>query len=158
MTECDEDSPRDLSPEYPETLRFTLASGDDQFDAAIADVEGAEAGVQSDAAVDGPDATEAVRAFDSLAELRELLTDRRLEALRSIHADPPDSISALADRLDRPYAVVHEDVQTLARHGVVVFGDGPRGAKRPVVPYESIRVDVPLVGDTGLADSTGLRG
>jgi predicted transcriptional regulator len=150
MTDPDEASERDAALDYPDTLRFTLATGEEQFDAAITDVEAATSGAEA--------GTEAVRAFDSVADLRELLTDRRLEALRSIHADPPDSISALAERLERPYAVVHEDVRTLERHGVVHFADGPRGAKRPFVPYESVRVDVPLVGDTGVPDSIGLRG
>ncbi|GAB3684918.1 hypothetical protein GCM10028857_14570 [Salinarchaeum chitinilyticum] len=149
MTEGNDPDAADASTEYPATLRFTLATSDEQFDAAIADAEAADSGESV--------GDEAVRAFDSIADLRELLTDRRLEALRSIHADPPASISALATRLDRPYAVVHEDVQTLARHGVVQFGDGPRGAKRPYVPYESVRVDVPLVGGTDVPDSLGLR-
>lgn len=149
MTEGNEPHDGGSSTDYPTTLRFTLATGDEQFDAAIVDAEAADSGE--------PVGAEAVRAFDSLADLRELLTDRRLEALRSIHEDPPASISALATRLDRPYAVVHEDVQTLATHDVVQFRDGPRGAKRPYVPYESVRVDVPLVGGTDVPDSIGLR-
>lgn len=150
MTDSNGAAARDADHDYPATLRFTLAGGDEQFDASIADAARAESG-------EGV-ASEAVRAFDSLASLRELLTDRRLEALRSIHDDPPESISALADRLDRSYAVVHQDVQTLAKHDVVHFGDGPRGAKRPFVPYDSVRVDVPLVGPTDVPDSIGLRG
>jgi len=150
MTDADEEPVRGGHLDYPETLCFTLSTGEDQFDEAIADAEAAAAGRGV--------APAAVRAFDSLADLRELLTDRRLEALRSIHADPPDSISALADRLERPYAVVHEDVQTLAKHDVVQFTDGPRGAKQPFVPYESVRVDVPLVGPIDVPDSIGLRG
>lgn len=150
MTERDGKPPREPSLDYPETIRFTLATSEEQFDAALADAETAESGQEV--------GTDAVRAFDSLADLRELLTDRRLEALRSIHADPPDSIRALARRLDRSYAVVHEDVETLAKHGVVHFADGPRGAKRPFVPYESVRVDVPLVGGADVPDSIGLRG
>jgi predicted transcriptional regulator len=150
MTDVDEASECDAPLDYPKTLRFTLATGEEQFDAAIADAEAAESGEEV--------GTEAVRAFDSVADLRALLTDRRLQVLRSIHEEPPDSISALADRLDRPYAVVHEDVHTLASHDVVRFTDGPRGAKRPFVPYESVRVDVPLVGPTGVPDLIGLRG
>ena len=151
MTDSNEAPTRDEQLDYPETLRFTLSTGDEQFDAAVADVQAAESG-------SGGVASEAVRAFESLADLRALLTDRRLEALRSIHGDPPDSISDLARRLDRPYAVVHEDVQTLAKHDVVHFAEGPRGAKRPFVPYDSVRVEVPLVGSSDVPDSIGLRG
>lgn len=139
---CDLDG--DESVRYQTTLRFTVATGDEGFDAALADAAAAEAGEPSQ---------EAVRAFESVSELRTLLTERRLEVLRSIHRNPPESISALATRLERPYAVVHEDVQTLARHDVVQFESGPRGAKRPFVPYEAVRVDVPLVGEIDVPDS-----
>lgn len=127
------------SPNYPERLRITVTTGDAAFDEAIAQASAADSS--------GGSCEEALRAFDSLAAVRELLTDRRLEVLRSVHEESPESISALARRLDRPYAVVHDDVGTLASHGLLHFSDGPRGAKRPFVPYESIRVDVPLVGD-----------
>lgn len=81
MTDSYEEPTGDAESDYPETLRFTLSTGDEQFDAAVADARAAESG--------GGVAPEAARAFDSLADLRELLTDRRLEALRSIHDDPP---------------------------------------------------------------------
>lgn len=136
----DASDPRSI--DFPDSLRFTLASASELFDAAVADADAAETG--------GETASEAIRAFESIADLRELLTERRLAVLRSVHEEPPESISALSDRLDRPYAVVHDDVQTLAAHDVVRFEDGPRGAKRPFVPYESIRVDVPLVGEADL--------
>jgi|GEM_PF-1855916 len=135
----EEESIRSAAASYPSTLRITVASGDDAFDAALEDAVAAES--------DRGPAEEAVRAFESLADLRRLLTERRLEVLRSVHADPPSSISALADRLDRPYKVVHEDVGVLADHAVIRFEAGPGNAKRPFVPYESVRIDVPLLGE-----------
>ncbi|MFQ3474939.1 transcriptional regulator [Halonotius sp. F2-221B] len=119
---------------YPETLRITVGSVASMVDAAVAQLDG-----------DGP-AEEAVRAFDSVADIRQLLTDRRLEVMRSIMTAPPDSISDLADRLGRNYSDVHGDVEVLADHDIVYFDTDGR-AKRPVIPYERVRVDIEVVGD-----------
>lgn len=119
---------------YPETLRITVGSVASMVDAAVAQLDG-----------DGP-AEEAVRSFDSVADVRQLLTDRRLEVMRSIMTAAPDSISDLADRLDRNYSDVHSDVAVLADHDIVYFDTDGR-AKRPVIPYERVRVDIEVVGD-----------
>ena len=119
---------------YPETLRITVGSVASMVDAAVAQLDG-----------DGP-AEEAVRAFDSVADIRQLLTDRRLELMRSIMTAPPDSISDLADRLGRNYSDVHGDVEALADHDIVYFDTDGR-AKRPVIPYERVRVDIEVVAD-----------
>jgi len=119
---------------YPETLRITVGSVESMVDAAVAQLDG-----------DGP-AEEAVRAFDSVADIRQLLTDRRLELMRSIMTAPPDSISDLADRLGRNYSDVHGDVEVLADHNIVYFDTDGR-AKRPVIPYERVRVDIEVVAD-----------
>ncbi len=146
MTDTDDEpTMRTEDLNYPETLRLTLADAESAFDDALAAADAAERG--------GEHRPAAVRAFRDVDDLRQLLTGRRLEVLRAVYDDPPDSISALATRLDRAYAVVHEDVQILADHDVVQFREGPRGAKRPYVPYEAIRVDIPLVGAAVTATS-----
>ncbi|MFB6233293.1 MAG: transcriptional regulator [Haloarculaceae archaeon] len=122
--------------QYPETLRITVGSVASMVETAVAQLDG-----------DGP-AEEAVRTFDSVADIRQLLTDRRLEVMRSIMTAAPDSISALADRLDRNYSDVHGDVAVLADHDIVYFDTEGR-AKRPVIPYERVRVDIEVVGDAG---------
>lgn len=123
---------------YPETLRLTLADAESMFEEALETAEAIDTGEAGQ-----PVAT---RAFRDVDDLRVLLTDRRLEVLRAIYEEPPDSISALAERLDRSYSAVYEDVEILAEHDVVNFRKGPRGAKQPYVPYDTIRVDIPLVG------------
>lgn len=123
---------------YPETLLLTLGDAESMFDEALATAEAVEEGKDVE-----PVAT---RVFQDIADLRSLLTDRRLEVLRAIHESPPDSISSLAERLDRSYSVVHGDVEVLADHDIVHVRDGPRGEKQPYVPYETIRIEVPLVG------------
>lgn len=121
---------------YPETLRITVASAGDVFDQA-----------RDQLASDGV-ADEAVRSFESIADVRQLLTDRRVEVMRAIIFETPDSISELADRLDRNYADVHSDVQVLADHHIVYFDTDGR-SKRPVIPYDRVHLDIEVVGDAG---------
>lgn len=120
---------------YPDTLRITVGSVDSMFEAAIAQLGG-----------DG-EADEAVRSFDTVADVRQLLTDRRIELMRSIMTAGPDSISDLADRLGRNYSDVYGDVQVLADHYIVYFDTDGR-TKRPVIPYDRVRVDIEVVGDS----------
>ena len=121
---------------YPETLRLTVESAGDVFDQA-----------RDQLATDGV-ADEAVRSFENIADVRQLLTDRRVEVMRAIMTDTPASISDLADRLDRNYADVHGDVQVLAEHHIVYFETDGR-SKRPVIPYGRVRLDIEVVGNTG---------
>jgi predicted transcriptional regulator len=121
---------------YPDTLRITVGSVDSMFDAAIAQLG------------DDGESDEAVRSFDSVADVRQLLTDRRVELMRSIMTASPDSITDLADRLGRNYSDVHSDVQVLADHHIVYFDTDGR-TKRPVIPYNRVRVDIEVVGDSG---------
>lgn len=156
MTENADDtgerSDPDVEDNRPRTLRITVRSSDEMRDAALAKLRDAATGDST-----GP-ADEAVRAFGSVSEIRELLTDRRVEVLRAVHDDPPGSITALAERLDRTYSAVHDDVSTLADYGVVHFRAGAHGSRQPYVPYETVRVDVALVGDAAEADSSLLPG
>jgi predicted transcriptional regulator len=119
---------------YPETVRVTTGSASSMGDSVVQ--------LDDD---DGP-AEEAVRAFDSVGEVWQLLTDRRLEVMRSIMTAPPDSISDLAERLDRNYSEIHGDVEVLADHDIVYFDTDGR-AKKPVIPYERVRVDIEVVAD-----------
>jgi len=66
--------------------------------------------------------------------------------MRSIMTAPPDSISDLAERLDRNYSEIHGDVEVLADHDIVYFDTDGR-AKKPVIPYERVRVDIEVVAD-----------
>ena len=51
--------------------------------------------------------------FPGLPALLNALTPKRLELLREVHNKPAPSIRALAERLDRDYKRVHEDVERL---------------------------------------------
>ena len=94
--------------------------------------------------------------FEDPTRIQRLLTPKRLELLRTVMERPPDSIRNVATRLDRNVSDVHSDLQLLAEYSVVEFEEAGR-AKRPVVPYDAIRVEVELAlpkdGDAAVASS-----
>ena len=119
---------------FPPTLRLTVESPTDAFDRI------------EEKAGETERADEAVRSFPSAAPLRQLLTECRLEVMRAIMTDPPESIRDLADRLDRNYSDIHSDLDLLAEHHIVYFETAGR-AKRPVIPYETVEFDVAIRAD-----------
>ncbi|MFC6992417.1 transcriptional regulator [Haladaptatus sp. GCM10025707] len=130
-TDNHEPAPEEMN--FPETLRITIESPEDAFDGAIDAAGIAEGGSQ----------TPAVISFANTKGFRRLLTDRRLELLRSLMTEPASSITALATRLDRNYSTVHQDVEILAEYGIVHFrAEGQ--SKQPFVPYETVEFDVTI--------------
>lgn len=130
---ANDDYPK-LAPEdmnFPDTLRITIETAEEAFDAAVEAAGTAEDGKQ----------TPAVVSFESTKGFRRLLTDRRLEIMRSLMTEPADSISDLAERLNRNYSTVHEDVEVLAEYGIVQFRQEGQ-AKQPFVPYDTIEFGV----------------
>jgi predicted transcriptional regulator len=57
--------------------------------------------------------------FESWDGLAKVLTGKRLELLRSLHAQAAASIADLARRLERDYKRVHEDVEILSTAGLI---------------------------------------
>ena len=87
--------------------------------------------------------------FTSIDELRQVLTDKRLELLRLIHAKKPRSITELATLAKRDFKNVNADVHLLARLGLLNLaeekvGAGCRGRKPPCVSYAAVSVEIPL--------------
>lgn len=128
--------PRDRP--HPSVLRITVES----FDAAR------EEPLEAIEAISEGDEQPAMVSFGTVSELREILTDRRLELLQELMTvdGAADSISALAENLDRDYRTVHDDVSLLADHGLVFIVEDGR-AKRPFVPYDRIHLNVELVAN-----------
>ena len=91
---------------------------------------------RADRWIDGEDVPHVV-SFGRMGDLRGLLTDRRIEVVQAIMTEPPASISALADRLERDYHDVYDDLDLLADYGIVRFRTDGR-AKQPYVPYERV--------------------
>jgi len=127
--------PRDRP--HPSVLRVTVESFDAMREETLDAVEALSEGEEQPAVV----------SFSTVGELRKILTDRRLELLQALMATEgaAESISALAEALDRDYRTVHDDVSLLADYGLLfIVEDGQ--AKRPYLPYERIHLDVELVG------------
>ena len=124
----------DRSPEeYPSVLRLTSDPEDVHRQRALDRLDRWEAGEEVPHVVN----------FENPSDLRALLTERRVELLRSVMAEPPASIRQLADRLDRDVKSVHGDLRTLAEYDVVHFEQDGR-AKCPFVPYDTIEVNLEI--------------
>lgn len=127
--------PRDRP--HPNELRVTVETGDE-----------ARAGtLDTAAAIADGESVPAVVSFASVTDLRTILTDRRIELLRTlVETDgAAESITALSETLDRDYRPVHDDVTLLVDYGLLFVIDEGQ-SKRPYVPYERIHLDVELVG------------
>ena len=77
--------------------------------------------------------------FPDLRSMLNALSPKRLELLRAVHRDPAKSVKALADRLERDYKRVHEDVEKLTESGLLLRENG--GVS---VPYDAITAEMRL--------------
>lgn len=139
----DEFTPGPEEVDYPSTLRITALPAEQAQAAALERAEQWENGEEVPHVVN----------FEDRAQLRELLTDRRMELLEEVMERPPESIRALADRLDRDVHDVHDDLYLLADYDIVHFEEAGR-AKKPYVPYDTVRLEVEFgLSRDGGADS-----
>lgn len=92
---------------------------------------------------DGGEAGPDTLSFSEPEEIVRILTEKRLELIRSVMEEPPDSIRDLADRLGRNPREVHGDVHLLEEYGVLDLEEAGR-AKRPMIPYDEIVIEVSL--------------
>ena len=143
MTDTDHDGwpdkYRDLRDRpHPDVLRVTVETFDRMREETLDAIN---------AVADG-ESPPAVVSFATVGELRKILTDRRIELLRAlIDTDgAAESITALAEDLDRDYRTVHDDVTLLADYGLLFIVDEGQ-SKRPYLPYDRIHLDVELVGN-----------
>jgi len=124
----------DRDPEaYPSVLRITSEPDETHRQDALDRLERWEAGEEVPHVIN----------FQNPSDLRALLTDRRVELLRSIMTERPESIRQLAERVDRDIKTVHDDLQVLSDYDIVHFEQAGR-AKRPFVPYDSIEVSLEI--------------
>lgn len=90
--------------------------------------------------------------FGSYAELSRLLSPANLELLEAIAADQPESIRAAAESVDRDYKQVHRNLSELADIGVIELEERGR-AKRPVLAYDGLEIEVPFPDPDGRPES-----
>ena len=132
----------DVDPaDYPSVLRITSEPDESHRRDALDRLDRWEAGEEVPHVIN----------FENPSDLRALLTDRRVELLRSIMAERPKSIRQLADRVDRDVKTVHDDLQVLGEYDIVHFEQAGR-AKRPFVPYETIEVSLEISTPSGSDD------
>jgi len=84
--------------------------------------------------------------FESVEELRRILTEKRLELLVAIVRHRPASIYELAELVGRDYKNVSTDIALLERLGLVSLASrtGKGRAQAPSVPYDEIHVTIDL--------------
>jgi len=119
--------------DYPSTLRITSKPFEDHKESVLDRADRWEQGKEVPHVVNFQDAT----------RLQRLLTPRRLELVRSLMDAPAESMRDLAERLDRDVRQVHDDLQILNEYRIVHFREED-GAKKPFVPYNTVRIEVEL--------------
>ncbi|ELZ61313.1 MULTISPECIES: hypothetical protein [unclassified Haloferax] len=127
----DEFTPDPDGVEYPSTLRITSLPAEQAQAAALERAERWEQGEEVPHVVN----------FEDRTRLRQLLTDRRMELLEEVMERPPESIRALASCLERDVHDVHDDLHLLAEYDIIHFETDGR-AKKPYVPYDTVRIEV----------------
>jgi predicted transcriptional regulator len=81
--------------------------------------------------------------FETTDQLAQVFTPRAIDLLQTIAQEEPGSIREAARLVDRDIKQVSENLKRLEEHGVVEYVDEGR-AKRPVVPYDEIDIQLPL--------------
>jgi predicted transcriptional regulator len=84
--------------------------------------------------------------FESMDDVRRILTARRLDLLVAILQRRPASVTELARVVKRDLKNVSEDLAVLQQLGVVEFAPSRThgNARTPVVPYDEIEVTIDL--------------
>jgi len=81
-------------------------------------------------------------------DLERLLGHRNVELLRTIAREEPASIRETARLVDRDVRQVHDNLRELERMNLLRFEEDGR-ARRPVVWYTDLTVELPIDGRTG---------
>ena len=93
--------------------------------------------------------------FGTYDDFVDSLTPLRLNLIRAIAEEDPESMREAARLVERDVSDVHSDLKQLEVLGILTLEEGgPGGAIQPVVPFDRIEVhiDYPLIDD-GDADS-----
>lgn len=113
-----------------ESLASVKARSDDALDRALAgDIPETDAPKQL--------------SFETTDQLAQVFTPRAIDLLQAIAREEPASIREAARLVDRDIKQVSENLVRLEEYGVVEFVQEGR-AKRPVVPYDEIDIQLPL--------------
>ena len=95
---------------------------------------------------DDPVASTPTLSFTSYDDLLGTLTPRVLDLIETIRTQEPSSINETARVVDRDVKNVHEELDRLARLGIIFFEEeGQR--KRPVVWFDELVINLPFDRD-----------
>jgi len=119
-------------------LRIGIRSREDSYAAALQAVRRAESGNLR--------ARRAGLYFESLEDLRKVLTARRLDLLVAVLHHRPGSVTELAHLVRRDLKNVSDDLALLHGLGLVevTVGRAHANARAPVVPYDEIDITIDL--------------
>ncbi|QZP36817.1 transcriptional regulator [Halobaculum magnesiiphilum] len=81
--------------------------------------------------------------FETADELARVFSPRAIELLRTIASEEPGSMREAARLVGRDIKDVSRNLDRLAEYDVIEFVEEGR-SKRPVVPYDDIRIDLGL--------------
>ncbi len=84
-----------------------------------------------------------VRNFEDATEIQRILTPKRLELIRTVMEESPESMQELGEILDRGLREIHDDLHLLEEYDIVELRREGR-AKKPIVPYDRIKIEVEL--------------
>jgi predicted transcriptional regulator len=117
-----------------DTLHIQIETTDEFFEQVKEDASAID---------DGADVDVDVLSVPDLATLSRVLSKTNLELLQTVAEYEPDSMRETARLVERDIKNVSEDLNFLAEIGVVEIETDGR-AKRPVVPYDDLEVDIPV--------------
>lgn len=82
--------------------------------------------------------------FTSLEAMRKILTEKRLELLRAIKENEPESVYELSKIVKRDIKNVNEDLELLKSIGLVSMTRARKGRERliPRVNYDKIQLEI----------------
>jgi predicted transcriptional regulator len=87
--------------------------------------------------------------FSDPARIARILTGKRLELIKAVMEEEPESMRALSRLVDRNPKEVNDDVHLLEEYGIISLKQDGR-AKRPVIPYDRLEFAVTLeLDDSG---------
>lgn len=118
-----------------ETLHIQVETADEFFEQVKQDA----AAVNEGSDIDDVD----VLSVPDLATLSRVLSKTNLELIQAIAEHEPGSMREAARLVERDIKNVSEDLNFLAELDIVEIETDGR-AKRPVVPYDDIEVDIPV--------------
>lgn len=105
------------------------------------------------AAMEAGEAVESrhVLVLESEADLARLVSETNLELLRAIRRHEPASMRETATLVERDHKEVHRNLSELETLGVVEFEQDGR-AKRPIVRFDDIEIDIAIGSDGDRSD------